>query len=234
LGEIDWIGLTEASRMLGVSAGTLRRWSDAGRVKVFTTPGGHRRFSRTALMRLLPADASRLALVRNDRLRGGLTRAYRREVRRSTDQLPWLRLGDAEREWFRERGRRLSGVLLAHLDAQEPAAKRHQLRQATADAADYGRMTAGLGLSLSQSVEGFLMFRRPFLSELSRVAREQAIDTGETTRLLDAAERAMDRLLVSMMAAHSVEQVALGRGADALPAGGVATTVTSPKDASPR
>ncbi|HUG28889.1 MAG TPA: helix-turn-helix domain-containing protein, partial [Candidatus Limnocylindria bacterium] len=55
----DWIGLSAASRVLGVSPATLRRWSDAGRLRVFTTPGGHRRFSRSALERLLPADRSR-------------------------------------------------------------------------------------------------------------------------------------------------------------------------------
>ena len=52
----DWLGLSEASRLLGVSPATLRRWSDAGRLRVFTTPGGHRRFSRATLERLLPAD----------------------------------------------------------------------------------------------------------------------------------------------------------------------------------
>jgi len=55
----DWLALSEASRLLGVSAATLRRWSDAGRLRVFTTPGGHRRFSRSALERLLPADRTR-------------------------------------------------------------------------------------------------------------------------------------------------------------------------------
>ena len=45
-GPSDWLSLTEASRILGVSGATLRRWADDGRVPVFTTPGGHRRFSR--------------------------------------------------------------------------------------------------------------------------------------------------------------------------------------------
>ena len=32
----DWMGLSEASSLLGVSPATLRRWSDAGRLRVFT------------------------------------------------------------------------------------------------------------------------------------------------------------------------------------------------------
>ncbi|HEV8654065.1 MAG TPA: helix-turn-helix domain-containing protein, partial [Candidatus Limnocylindria bacterium] len=40
----DWLTLGEASRILGVDPDTLRRWADNGKVEVFTTPGGHRRF----------------------------------------------------------------------------------------------------------------------------------------------------------------------------------------------
>jgi excisionase family DNA binding protein len=41
------LGLTasEAARHLGVSISTLRRWSDAGHVQAYRTPGGQRRFS---------------------------------------------------------------------------------------------------------------------------------------------------------------------------------------------
>src|SRR6185436_10324435 len=87
----DWVGLSEASRVLGVSPATLRRWSDAGRVRVFTTPGGHRRFSRSALERLLPADRSRRPTIAG----GGLTasrmsRTYRRASREAAPELPWV------------------------------------------------------------------------------------------------------------------------------------------------
>src|SRR2546429_9364647 len=44
----DWLSLGPASRMVGVDPDTLRRWADTGRVTAFTTPGGHRRFSRRA------------------------------------------------------------------------------------------------------------------------------------------------------------------------------------------
>lgn len=35
---------TEAARMLGVSMGTVRRWSDLGYLSALRTPGGQRRF----------------------------------------------------------------------------------------------------------------------------------------------------------------------------------------------
>jgi excisionase family DNA binding protein len=40
---------TEAARYLGVSVGTVRRWSNAGILNGARTPGGQRRFSRSEL-----------------------------------------------------------------------------------------------------------------------------------------------------------------------------------------
>jgi excisionase family DNA binding protein len=200
----DWIPLSEASRVLGVSPATLRRWSDAGRVRVFTTPGGHRRFSRSALQRLLPADRVRRPSI----AAGGITasriaRTYRRAGRDVAPELPWLlNLTDKERLLFRDRGRVMTATLLLHLDASHPDAAELHLEEASAAAEDYGRAAAGFGLSLSQTVEGFVRFRAPFHHELALTARRRGFDAAETTDLLIAAERAMDRLLIATMRGH--------------------------------
>src|SRR5436309_8202307 len=101
----DWVSLSEASRMLGVSPATMRRWSDAGRVRVFTTPGGHRRFSRDALERLLPADRSRRPSIGAAGLTPSrISRSYRRARREGGPELPWVRaLTDEQRGRLRER-----------------------------------------------------------------------------------------------------------------------------------
>jgi excisionase family DNA binding protein len=41
--------ISEAARYLGVSLSTVRRWSDAGALPSYRTPGGQRRFSRDQL-----------------------------------------------------------------------------------------------------------------------------------------------------------------------------------------
>lgn len=208
-GGSEWVGLGEASRLLGVAPGTLRRWSDAGRVRAFTTPGGHRRFRRASLERLIPADTvARPSLVRAGVTTSRLARAYRAEARAAASRMPWLvNLDDEQRAWFREHGRQLAGALVAHLDAPDEETAHERLAEATAEAAAYGRMASGLGISLSQAVEGFLQFRRPFLHELALVARRRGFDTDATTDLLESADRAMDRLLVASMAAHGVARV---------------------------
>ncbi len=40
---------SQAARYLGVSLATVRRWTDAGHVGCYRTPGGQRRFSRDQL-----------------------------------------------------------------------------------------------------------------------------------------------------------------------------------------
>jgi excisionase family DNA binding protein len=40
---------SQAARYLGVSLATIRRWTDAGHISCYRTPGGQRRFTREQL-----------------------------------------------------------------------------------------------------------------------------------------------------------------------------------------
>jgi len=44
--EPEWLTLGQAARYLGVAQSTIRKWSDNGRVRVYKTPGRHRRYRR--------------------------------------------------------------------------------------------------------------------------------------------------------------------------------------------
>jgi DNA-binding transcriptional MerR regulator len=193
--------------MLGITPGTLRRWADEGRVQVFTTPGGHRRFSSAAINALLPANRTRRpTLARLGASPERIARAYRR-IRGATHpaQAPWIEaLSPEHRAVFRDRGRELVTVLLAYLDAPDPEASASRLQDAKQLAAAYGREVAGLGLSLADTVEGFLRFRSPFTEALGGLARRRGLDTREATDLLAEAEVATDALLIALMTGHSL------------------------------
>lgn len=201
---------------MGVAPGTLRRWSDRGDVPAFTTPGGHRRYRRSALESLLPRErANRQSLTRSGMTPARLARAYRQEARAAARAVPWIYdLSDEQREWFRHHGRRLAEALLGYLESDGDVAQA-RLAEATAEAAQYGRVASGLEVSLSQAVEGFLRFRLPFLHQLALVARRRGFSADETMKLMASAERAMDRLLIATMSAHSVERVGRGLTASA-------------------
>ncbi len=204
----DMLGLGAASRMLGIAEGTLRRWADEGQIPVYVTPGGHRRFSRAHLNGLLPAGRPRRpALARIGASPERIVRAYRRgRVRHPAPPgLPWAgRLPDADRLAFRERGRDIVEALLVHLDATDTEEGAEALRQACELAAAHGRRAAELGAPMSEAVETFLRFRRPFVAELAGIARRRGFDTREATELMAEADDAMDRMLLSTLAGHAI------------------------------
>ena len=55
---ISWLRLGDTAALLGVSLNTLRRWSDAGKIVSYRSPGGHRRFKRSDVEKLLAGQAT--------------------------------------------------------------------------------------------------------------------------------------------------------------------------------
>ncbi len=53
-----WISTKEATKMLGVSSTTIKRWADEGTLRSTRTAGGHRRFRREAIGRFLRQQAA--------------------------------------------------------------------------------------------------------------------------------------------------------------------------------
>lgn len=200
----EWLSMHEACLLLGVAPATLRRWSDAGDIKVFTTPGGHRRFSRTAVVGLLPAARrQRPKLERLGETPERIARVYRREAGEAARGAPWIgALDDEERGPFRDHGKRITASLLGFLDATTPEAREESISDGEAAAAEYGRIAGHRGVGLRETVQIFLRFRMPFLRELAAVARRRGLDATEATTLLETATEAFDRLLGATMSGH--------------------------------
>jgi excisionase family DNA binding protein len=199
-----WMTIHEASALIGVSTATLRRWCDQGEVKAFTTPGGHRRFSRAAVLGLVPAG--RRARPSLESLRESADRmvgdVYRRNAPDVAAEAGWIDSGPGDRDRMRELGRRAATALLAHLEAADPADAAAALATAEALAEEHGRIACGHGLATGAAVSAFLGFRAVFLHELCDTARARDLDTAETTELLESANGAMDRLLGAFIRAH--------------------------------
>jgi excisionase family DNA binding protein len=52
----DWVGVSEAARILSVSEQTVRNWADEGTLASIRTPGRQRRFKREDVLALLAAS----------------------------------------------------------------------------------------------------------------------------------------------------------------------------------
>jgi len=51
---VRWLDSTTASRLLGIDASTLRKWSRGGRVRAWRTRGGRFLYERAEVLALLP------------------------------------------------------------------------------------------------------------------------------------------------------------------------------------
>jgi len=199
------LSLGPASRLLGVDPDTLRRWADEGRIEAFTTAGGHRRFHRATVERILEArrhDATiRLASLgaTTDRL----SRAYRRGYSNGSEA------GDvraaiptAERDAFREGGRRLVGALLEHLDATDDPERARAEAEAIAATDELTDRLAGARIAPDEAVSLFVAARRPFLTELGSIARRRALDPDRLIAIYDSSSALLDRLLIRLVSRY--------------------------------
>lgn len=193
--------------MLGVDQDTLRRWADAGKVEVFVTPGGHRRFPRAAIEALIPAPP-RPARYRSLRGMGApvdrVELELRRRVRAGIDaDEAWVRrLGEADRAVFRERGHEAARLVLDYLDTPRRAEREKLLAQAEEIGRVYGREAQRHGLSLGEATEALLFFRAQFMAELASIARRRSLSAAQATLLFEEADRALDRILLALIGAH--------------------------------
>jgi excisionase family DNA binding protein len=200
----DWLTIHEASAIVGVSTATLRRWCDAGDVRAFTTPGGHRRFARAAVIGMLPpASRVRPTMIGLGQTAESITRAYRREA---CPSMAWPAaieaLAPSAREPYRECGRAIVGALAGYLDAAGTPEAAPCLVIAKSAATRHGQLAATHGVTLGDAVELFLRLRAPFLHELGAVARRKGLDTTFAMDLLEAATDAIDGLMPSLIAGH--------------------------------
>jgi excisionase family DNA binding protein len=200
-----WLTLGETASLLGVSEATVRRWADGGQLASFVTPGGHRRFPRAVVESLIPGSRASRAKSDGGFSEEAITAAYRRRGGTGLGKLPpWIAdLSEVERSEFRERGRALVQLLLEHLESVNRRQGEIRLEAAEGIAREYGRRAVALGASLSETVQGFLFFRAPFVGEIARQAAGRGLDTRQATTMLVKAEAAMDRLLRSVLESFS-------------------------------
>jgi excisionase family DNA binding protein len=201
---VERLSLGPASRLLGVDPDTLRRWADFGQIEVFTTPGGHRRFERHDLERLLETRRSNgrpRPLASLGATTDRLSRAYRRSYSADTDDGGAREsVKPVDRAAYRTDGRGLVTSLLAYLDAADAGERATAEAKATELVDDLARRLAGGGLSLTESVGLFVAARRPFLAELGVIARRRALGSDRVSELFEDASGLLDRLLVRMIA----------------------------------
>lgn len=206
----DWVSIHEAATLIGVSPATLRRWSDAGDIRAFTTPGGHRRFSRSAIAGLLPVDGE--ARPAREQIRATRRRIIR-QVRwmscRIASDVPWLEALDAEdRSTLDAHGWRMLDGVLAVLDAPGTDDPHNPASGARSAAVACGELIGRRGIGLRPTVDAGIRLRALIIREVAAAARRLDLDAATTARWLAVASGGLDDLLAAAMRGHDAAMMA--------------------------
>ena len=181
----QWLSLRDACRLLDVSNTTLRQWADNGYLRVYRTPGGHRRFLRDDVESFANAPQQAQEQGREDAIEDSALRKIRRSLSRNdVVKQSWYQSVEEEgKDRMRLFGRRLLSLLLQEFGSRRR--RQELLEEARMLGREYGTEMSERGVSLKDTIEAFVFFRTMVLD---------STNSGAWNRIIEAA----DRVLVGM------------------------------------
>jgi excisionase family DNA binding protein len=191
-----WLTLGQACRVLNVDESTLRRWADAGQVRTFRTPGGHRRFADTDVRAIVQGRTrkpySDVGVVATRRIRQQLHRKSHAEWYDTVDE--------TQREKLRPLGRRLMALVADYLAKR--GKKNSLLEEARVTGAEYGMELVHSGMSLSQAMEAFTFFRRSLDQSAKQALTKSGTSPAESIEVCEQIMALADEVLLGIAGAY--------------------------------
>jgi len=195
------VGISEASRFLGVSEAALRQWTDEGKVKAFVTPGGHRRYFRNELKKFVSTHPRMLGVKDLVSELEETVEMHREIARKSLSSAAWYKkLTQESQDYFADLGHRLLGLIVKYIS--EPSKREETIRLAQEVGHNMGETLATHGLPLADSVEAFLMHREPVINASTNLLKKREAFTGRVVDAIPLAIHVIDEALVALVAAH--------------------------------
>lgn len=200
-----WLSINDACQFLGVDQSTLRRWSDAGKVPVFRTPGGHRRYAEEDLRALVGSGPRRQERPRVGRqeLTDRTLSGYEEEYLRGARERRWFQAyGPTTQEEHRRLGRRLVDIAIRYSAAPANGDRAALLAEGQQIGEHYGRQGALYSLTSVEMTEAFLYFRFPVMRAVLSMIDEEGLAAKRASRVFVEIGYFMDQVLVSTLRAH--------------------------------
>jgi len=179
------MSLGEVCRALEINEATLRQWADRGRLPVYRTPGGHRRFLREDVEALLGRTQS----AETDPEDLALRRIRRKLSQADVAEQSWMESFQAEgRDRMRLFGRRLLSLLLRNDLEGRSGRKGETMSETHMLGHEYGSEMAARGVPLTDSVHAFLFFRQAVVEAVQpdRLRQVVEVSDGVLVGLVDA------------------------------------------------
>ena len=177
--QAQWLSLGEACRLLQVNEATLRQWADHGHLRVYRTPGGHRRFYRDDVLALTKSNPTPQESPSQAQREGSTLRRIRRRLtHEDVARQPWYQSVETEgRDRMRLFGRRLLSLLLQ--EAQPRRRRQETLEEAVMLGHEYGAEMADRQVSLKDTTEAFIFFRTMVLDSAKPGSWEQVLEIAD-------------------------------------------------------
>jgi excisionase family DNA binding protein len=198
------LSISEAAQVLGVSEAALRLWTDEGKVKAFVTPGGHRRYSRAELKKFSSKE-TRMLGVKDLVTEMEETFGQHREI--SKTYFSTIPEGDISRNYQKAlagSGHDLLQLIMQYIS--EPANRAATLEKIREVSARHGEISANLGLSLTDSVQAFLLHREPIIKSTTSLLKKREANSGRIINLIPMIGQVLDEALLAHVAAHQQAQ----------------------------
>jgi excisionase family DNA binding protein len=198
-GPSRWVTLGQACEILGVDESTLRRWADAGRLRVYRTPGGHRRFSLGNLEEMLAGEGKRRGGDEVERLAAA---RVRRQLQRARQQHEgwYASLSEASRAKLRDLGRRLLEMVGEYLD--KGARRGGLLDEAFEIGNEYGRILHEAGLPLPSAINAYIGFRKTLDDTTRQMAHRESLPLEDALAAYGNVHTLGDQVLLGMASAY--------------------------------
>lgn len=197
------IGISEASRFLGVSEAALRQWTDEGKIKAFVTPGGHRRYLRNDLKKFINAHPRMLGVKDLISELEETVEIHRDIARKSLSSETWYKkLPQESQNYIADLGRRLLGLIVKYIS---DSPRREDIIPMVQEVGqNMGVTLAKHGLPLAESLEAFLMHRKPVINASISLLKKREAFTGRVVDAIPLVIQVIDEALVALVAAHQM------------------------------
>lgn len=195
----EWVSLGRASRLLGVSHSTVRRWADAGEIRSYRTSGGHRRILEEDVRQFMAQSTQAASAVDTDRISElAVARVKRRLSRRrqSHEMDAFAGLDKSTRDRLRFIGRQLVD-LFARFVSSRTRPERF-IDDARSIGGEYGRTLVAAGVTLTDAVMTFNALRHSLEETAAQLASEAQQGTDEAVEAMESILGLADTVLEGM------------------------------------
>lgn len=154
--ESEWISLREAAEILGVHPATVRIWADKGELPSRRTPGKHRRFRKSDVLRYAETQGELQPLEVQLIIQNALGHTRLQVGGGNLTNMAWYEsMSEETRRNLRQQGLHTMEVIRKYLSSGAPD---EQLSMAITAGKDYAAFLSADGLSLADAVRGFFYF----------------------------------------------------------------------------